>query len=124
VHRIPFDVEKPDAFRGRLNDEMYKLDFESVPLEHKPTTVTCAKLFEGNLAFVATDRGLLRWQFLMQWKSDDDKWTETVDCLKIENPKQQQLDCVMSEKDAIFYKWHTQEFQVVNLANFETTKLV
>lgn len=63
-------------------------------------------MHEGNVAFIATDKGLVRWQFLLQWKPDDGKWIETYDIVYIENTMQ--MDCVMSETDAIFYKLATQ----------------
>jgi hypothetical protein len=60
------------------------------------------------VAFIATDKGLVKWQFLMQFKPEERKLSETFETVVIEDQKQ--MDCVMSETDAIFYKWTSQEF--------------
>ena len=83
VNRVPSDSNKPR--KGKLNEELFKLDLEQ--LDDIRACIVCAKLFQGKLAFIATDKGLVRWQFLEQWKSNDGKWIETYDTLLIENEK-------------------------------------
>ena len=83
VYRLPSDPDKPR--KGKLNEELFKLDLEQ--LDDVRASIMCAKLYEGKQAFIATDKGLVRWQFLEQWKPDDGKWIETYDTLLIENEK-------------------------------------
>ena len=83
VNRVPYDSNKPR--KGKLNEELFKLDLEQ--LDDVRACIICAKLFQGKLAFIATDKGLLSWYFLVQWKPNDGKWIAIYDTLLIENEK-------------------------------------
>lgn len=64
VHRIPYDFDEPHIYRGRLNDEFFTFS-----LDDASTTsgdVLCCNLYEGTIAYIATEKGLVRWQFLFK----------------------------------------------------------
>ena len=117
VHRIPYDFDQPEVYRGRLNEEFLHLDLNEV--KNQGQSIVCAHLHEGTVAYIATEKGLIRWQFLLQWKQDDGTWTETYDTIEIRGDSQ--LKCVMSETDAIFYQPSKSEFTIVNYHSFQIT---
>jgi hypothetical protein len=43
VHRILFDAEKPDVFRGRLSEDHFKLDLSR--FDSNKTTIITARLY-------------------------------------------------------------------------------
>lgn len=120
VHRIPYDFEEPDAYRGRLNEEFFHLSLDADDPHSGAVGVLGAHLFEGNIGFVATEKGIVRWQFLLSvQKEEGGDWFETYDSISIDESRQ--LACVMSETDAIFYKQGREEFVVVNFKSFQVT---
>ena len=123
VHRIPYDFEEPNAYRGRLNEEYFQLCLNADDHSSEGVTVLESHLFEGNIGFIASDSGIVRWQFLLSvQKEDGGDWFETFDSILVDESKQ--LACVMSETDAIFYRHSREEFVIVNFKSFQATHKV
>jgi len=72
VHKLPteletnFDPHNSNLFptKGRLRDDFYRLDLDQMEDDLKASIIT-SQLVEGSVAFIATDKGLVRWRFLL-----------------------------------------------------------
>lgn len=120
VHKLPADLDaNVDQIasgncqtKGRLREDFYRLDLDQMEDDLK-ASILASQMVDGSVAFIATDKGLVRWQFLLL---NEDEPYET---LQIEKSKQ--LECLMTQTEAVFYRWEAQQFVLINLKSFQQT---
>lgn len=62
MHKIPLDFDEPEHCRGRISEDHFSFDLQQLDT----SIILNAKLFEGCVAYIATEIGLVKWEFIME----------------------------------------------------------
>jgi len=91
-------------------------------LDNFKAKIICGRMMQsGQIAYMATNQGLVRWNYLMTpTDCDRDSYNraEHNDLLEI---KSKALECVMNDEIAVFYASDTCDMVVIDLQTFTKT---